>query len=84
MIGTLSMIALVVVGAYGITPLVILPFAVGNAMVGLGPLPDLAGDTDARRVYWAGFKTAIPMQLLFTGTGYALGYVFSYLVERLF
>ena len=71
MIGTLSMIALVVLGFYGLSPTAIFAFALLNTLVGREPITVDLPDGAAR---CAGFARAYGLQLGFTAIGYGLGF----------
>ena len=71
MFGTLSMIALVVSGASGVSPLVVPALALANAMVGLPHMAQATGGAVACR--FNGLAKALPLQLVFCGVGYLLG-----------
>ena len=72
MIGTLSMISLVVCGATGISPVVIVALALTNAAIGLTPQPVAAtGRADSRKCN--GPARVLPQQMLFCTSGYLLG-----------
>lgn len=72
MIGTLSMISLVVCGAAGISPVVIVALALTNAAIGLTPQPvAAAGRADTGKCN--GLARVLPQQMLFCTVGYLLG-----------
>ena len=72
MIGTLSMISLVVCGAAGVNPVVIVALALANALIGLTPQPvAVAGQAAPCRCNR--LARALPQQMLFCTVGYLLG-----------
>ena len=77
MIGTLSMLALVALGFYGLSPTAIFAFALLNTLIGREPVAvDLPGGT-AR---CAGFARAYGVQLGFTAIGYGLGFAAAHIL----
>ena len=82
MIGTLSMISLVMFGAAGISPLVIVALALTNASIGLTPQPVAAsGQADTRKCN--GLARVLPQQMLFCTAGYLLGVGFHQVTSLL-
>ncbi len=82
MVGTLSMISLVVFGATGISPLVIVALALTNAAIGLTPQPVAGGgQADIRKCN--GLARALPQQMLFCTVGYLLGVGFHQVTSLL-
>ena len=71
MIGTLSMLTLVALGYAGVDLFIIIPFAIGNALIGLPKLAMAEGGAMQCGLY--GFNRALPMQLVYAGVGYGIG-----------
>ena len=74
MVGTLSMLALVALGFTKFNLLIILPFAIVNALVGVSQLREPADWADPAPGFFAALAKILPMQVLFAAIGYALGY----------
>ena len=78
MIATLSILALVGLGFAHIDPVVLLPIAGLNALIGLQHAPSGRGTADAavtgsEPCFLAAFNRALPMQILYAAIGYGLG-----------
>ena len=74
MIGTLSMLALVALGYSHFNLLVVLPFAIINALVGLSQQREPAEGADPEPDFFPSLFRVLPMQILLTSLGYGMGF----------
>jgi hypothetical protein len=81
MLGTLLMLALIVVGFMHVTPYVLIPATIAAAFIGVHYPPGKALVLIQRNQYWGTLLYSIPLQLVLAsflyGIGYGLGYLFK-------
>ena len=81
MLGTASLIALIVVGFLGYPIWIVVPFAVINAFLGLHFPPGKAQAIRERGQYWQLWLMSLPLQAIlaaiFFGIGFGIGQLFG-------
>jgi predicted secreted protein len=80
-LGSLSLIALVVIGYYQHSLLWVLLFGIANNFIGAHYPPGKAQMAKERGIYLRVLISSLPLQVIFAGLFYGLGYGLSLLVK---
>ncbi|WP_430448714.1 hypothetical protein [Rhodophyticola sp.] len=75
MLGTVSLVALFVLGLLSMSPWLIIPFAVVNAFIGVHFPAGKADMLRERGTYWQVLLSSLPLQAVFAGGVFGIGYV---------
>lgn len=83
MLGTLTLMALVVLGYIEFPAWILVPVAVVNAFIGLHFPAEKAETLKARNAYWSVFFQSLPLQAILATLVYGLGYAIRLVVNQL-
>lgn len=83
MLGTITLIALVVLGYIHFSLWVLIPAAIINAFIGLHFPSGKADTLKERGMYWSVFFQSLPLQAVLAGVFYGVGYGIRYTVDRI-